>query len=252
MKVLIIGDEIRDQFIPCERVHLAQEGPVLCANESTPHTYMGGSRLVHDNCVKLFGLDNCTHDTNLLIWANKTRYYSGNHLLFRADSHHMPKGWYPAQEAFEERLARNIRSFDIVLIADYGKGSITQRVLQICNGASYVILDPHPSRIPYTDFKPNVYMPNAHEWELTEDAGWDRKGVEDVIVTEDSNGVTWYPEDKGPVHFSTRNSHPNTVIGAGGAFMAAYAYAYAASKPCFSFALEHVAEVMKSQWRCVP
>ena len=207
--------------------------------------------MVYANCVTLFGIESVSHYYNREITCEKDRYYVDGHLLFRGDSLSRSDLYHEEQEHLEINLAAEIHTADMVLIADYGKGTITERVLSICNGAKRVILDPHISRVPYKMFKPTTYMPNRHEWKK------DRRmtPAEHVIVTSDKDGVVVH-RDGDSRTYPSHNSQPNTVIGAGGAFMAAYAFA-SLHKPRFveaieiKFALDYVAEAMTSTWQCI-
>jgi bifunctional ADP-heptose synthase (sugar kinase/adenylyltransferase) len=252
VKILVIGDTIMDTFVECNSTHLAQEAPIVCANVSKVKEYKGGAHAVRENCNALFGAPQVTFLTNVEILSRKRRYYTKDQLIFRVDEHHRNEMADKIQEDLEIELAKIVHSFDMVLIADYGKGTVTDQVLNLCNGAKQVILDPHPSQIPY-HFTPTVYMPNRYEWALSVTNGWARPHAL-VIETRDTNGVN--------VHtgvtirnYPTKNTHPRTVIGAGGAFMAAYAYSKLAHMDDIShnikYALGFVAQAMKEPHRCV-
>lgn len=246
MKVLVLGDSIIDVFVECESAHLAQEGPIVCANERERHQLSGGAGAVYQNCCTLFGEDNVTYMNNGAIQTKKIRYYADGHLLFRVDQHKKFNDWEHGQKIIEHSLALNIHTYDIVLIADYGKGLVTDRVLAICHGAKKLLLDPHSSRVPYRHCKASYYFPNRLEWEI--DGA--KTPAEHLILTIDKNGVFYYPHE-----YPSRNLQPNTVIGAGGALMAAFAYAIAEKGweevTAIEFALKYVAEAMKQPWQCV-
>jgi bifunctional ADP-heptose synthase (sugar kinase/adenylyltransferase) len=244
-----------DTFVECETTHLAQEAPVICANISKGKEYKGGAHAVRENCDTLFGAAQVTFLTNVEIVSRKYRYYANDHLLFRIDEHRRNELADKIQEDLELELAKIIHTFDMVLIADYGKGTITQRVLDLCNGAKQVILDPHPSQIPYC-FTPTIYMPNRHEWELSVKSGWSTPHTL-VIETCDTNGVNIHTGATvlWARNYATKNTQPRTVIGAGGAFMAAYAYSKLAHiddvDHNIKYALGFVAQAMKEPRRCV-
>ncbi len=257
MKCLVIGDLIYDVFVTCESAHLAQEGPFICANYKSEELFSGGAHAVYENARLLFGDDVTRFITNPFISTTKHRYFVDGHEMFRIDTHEKSDHYAQGQATTEADVAEAICGYDVVLIADYGKGVVTDRLLALCNGAKKVFLDPHPSKIPYLFFKPTVYFPNRHEAKIEEESAegcttWDCR-----IVTKDAAGVTLQKEASWTeTDYPSLNDHPRQVIGAGGAFMAAYAFVdchqpESVEEVKLKFASSFVAEAMTHKWRCV-
>lgn len=247
MKILTIGDMISDTFIKTDEAWLSDEGTHLCVTEyDQPFCCMGGAHLVHRNLKRLAPTADIMLATNEYHISIKTRYLYEGRVVFRSDWYRADKDAEEAQEKLETWLAQRITSFDAVIIADYGKGTVTQRVLNICNGARQLFLDPHPTRIPYEN-PVSFYIPNALEYDLDRDME-----CTELIVTNDRHGV-WMP--RRGIRVPSQNPYPQTVIGAGGAFCAAFAIARLYNiglENCLYFAQRWVKYAMDNPYICIP
>ena len=247
MKALIVGDTILDEFLPCDSIGLAQEGPFCTINGSAGVYIRGGANLVFRNLKALSGSqDAVLLETNHSASATKTRYCHNGSILLRVN-HNTKFARKELQQQLEQKLLRNIHDYDVVILSDYGLGTVSKRVLQISLGARHVILDPHPTRIPY-DVRVSTYMPNRLEWKLDTEPEADL-----ILVTQDRDGV-WSPTLQ--KKWKAKIQAHQTVIGAGGAFCAAYAYASVllggSHNEWVQFALDYVALAMQSAYVCVP
>jgi bifunctional ADP-heptose synthase (sugar kinase/adenylyltransferase) len=243
MKYLVVGDVITDVFIECGRASIAQEGTFLCGNHESETTLQGGAALVFQNLCNLIDQNSqAVLIANEGIQAKKVRYIHDGRILFRYDHLEYMHFWKAAQDRVEKDITKKATQYDMVIIADYGKGAVSQKVLDACAGAKHVILDPHPSRIPYSA-RITTYLPNRHEW--------DHHPVSDaetVLVTMDKEGLL-EPATKN--RWPSKNERPQTVIGAGGAFAAAFAVGenhYNDLDSKISTALSYVAKAMRNKY----
>ncbi|HAK97276.1 MAG TPA: D-glycero-beta-D-manno-heptose-7-phosphate kinase [Planctomycetes bacterium] len=148
----------------------------------------------------------------------------------------------------EEKLLAAIkglgRRFDAVLISDYGKGVVTERLVELCTGlAPVVTVDPVP---PHRELYRGVTLltPNTKEAaellgaDIRTDADLARAGAElvrrldaHVLVTRGERGMTLFRRGGGRLHLPTVAQEVIDVTGAGDTVIAAATLALAAGAP---------------------
>ena len=143
MKILIIGDSCRDEFIYGECNRLAPEAPVPVFNVLHTVSSMGMAGNVFRNLEALIaktrvdlGVDILTNNN----WEDvtKTRYVdkTTNHMFIRIDDKdHKIERVHPLD------LLR-VKDYDIIILSDYNKGFITEHDIQyITQMHSNVVID---------------------------------------------------------------------------------------------------------------
>ena len=86
-----------------------------------------------------------------------------NQQICRVDRESIADSYAPKLSLLKNALIEKVRSSDLVIISDYGKGFITNELIKLIrNEASFVAVDPKPSRLlEYTE--PNLLTPNRLE-----------------------------------------------------------------------------------------
>lgn len=161
-KILVIGDLIRDVYVE-GTVRVSREAPVQILRAQDHHERPGGAAGVaamakalgaevtlacaasHSNdCFGMHG-DLTWIDPNWSVPV-KTRFYATGDapgLLLRVDEEEN-SSWTHARD-WTARVIERIPDFDVVLISDYGKGTLTPKILREiidCAGSATLIVDP--------------------------------------------------------------------------------------------------------------
>jgi len=134
LKILVIGESCRDEFIYCEALRLAPDLPVPVLQELTRNSNPGMAANVHRNIQ--------SREANVGLITNadwqsvtKTRYVHemSNHLFLRVDTSH---------DIQRIELTSYRLDAEIVVISDYNKGFLTSEDIQmICENNKIVFLD---------------------------------------------------------------------------------------------------------------
>ncbi len=174
----------------------------------------------------------------------KLRMMARNQQLLRADFDHTPDA--AALVAFAQKFADLIDDVDVVVISDYGKGSLknVQKLLEIAKRKNVVtFVDPKGS--DFSRYKnASVITPNRSEFESVAGVCTDEKtlqkhaqtmiqnlGLEALLVTLGDEGMRWF-EASGNHH--AKAAHRQEVFdvsGAGDTVIAAVATARAVGLP---------------------
>src|SRR5215471_5752457 len=175
MRVLVIGDLMLDEFLWGTVSRISPEAPVPVVNVTGESYYPGGAANVARNVreftpntmimgrigADLYGrqllelLDKGGMDTSGVLQDGsiattvKTRVIARNQQVVRVDRESLTP-LDPSQEAQAIRFAESwVPKVDAVIVADYGKGLLTQRfadrLCEICRASGRILaVDPHP------------------------------------------------------------------------------------------------------------
>jgi D-beta-D-heptose 7-phosphate kinase/D-beta-D-heptose 1-phosphate adenosyltransferase len=213
-RILVIGDGIVDEDCYGHfRDHPAQEDetcPVFSTNKIMSR---GGGATAVLRMAQALGakIEEVIGKT-----AHKCRYFVGTRQVFRVDTAFKPESFL----AYVQTALT--KSYDCILISDYGKGVCTPDVLKAAiAGARKIpcIVDPHNNR-DWTRYAGCTAIKcNWHEWAaIREDRG--RHVTPKIIVTQGNRGMVMFDNVSiGPVESRTRKVVD--VTGAGDMVLAA-------------------------------
>jgi D-beta-D-heptose 7-phosphate kinase / D-beta-D-heptose 1-phosphate adenosyltransferase len=192
-KVLVIGDLMVDHYLwgSCERI--SPEAPVQVINVDNESTVLGGAGNVINNLyalgasvdiISVIGiceasielknlLDSVNVDTKYLITqknrltSKKSRVISAHQQVVRFDRENTSEISSKSQTAVIKTFQKIVKSYEIILISDYGKGlltdNLTQSLITIANeNNKKLLVDPKGSN--YSKYK-GAYLltPNKKE-----------------------------------------------------------------------------------------
>ena len=189
LRVLVVGDVMLDRYVIGEVNRISPEAPVPVLNVQKEKIVAGGAANVALNSACLgasvevcgwFGRDSqgdqlkgILEDRKIFVdnifqfstapTITKTRVTSSNQQICRVDRENIADSYAPKLSVLKDALIEKVRSSDLVIISDYGKGFITNELIKLIrNEASFVAVDPKPSRLlEYTE--PNLLTPNRLE-----------------------------------------------------------------------------------------
>jgi D-beta-D-heptose 7-phosphate kinase/D-beta-D-heptose 1-phosphate adenosyltransferase len=163
MKILLIGDQIIDQYIfgSCEKI--SPEAPVVVIEEQRREMRAGGAANVYNN-LKALGAE-------VSVWYGnkepsiKTRVISNNQQIVRIDKDNPEPAQLPAKLGIE----RAVKRADIIMLADYNQGVINEEVIYEINELAEeykkrIIVDPYRSQFNYGS-NIDLIKPNKRELE---------------------------------------------------------------------------------------
>ncbi|HAX91295.1 MAG TPA: bifunctional heptose 7-phosphate kinase/heptose 1-phosphate adenyltransferase [Rhodospirillaceae bacterium] len=270
-RVLCIGDVMLDRFVYGAVERISPEAPIPVIRVLRETTTMGGSGNVVRNlstlggCTDMVGVighDQAGYDlaelvasmnqvSSYLLTDNsrpttiKTRYIGGSQQLLRADQ----ESNLPISTQIEDQVLMRVRNAlegcQIVILSDYAKGVLTDRVVRevitLCREQNKpVLIDPKGR--DFSRYK-NAFMLTPNRKELTEATGLPVKTVEEaeaaarkLIIDHDldgilaklgGDGVCLVMRDKPAKHFHTTSKEVFDVSGAGDTVVATLALAIA-------------------------
>lgn len=186
----------------------------------------------------------------------KTRVISRGQQLLRFDYEPLPAAYEKAAQdlGLASALRKQLRDADVLLLSDYAKGTLAEVQVHIQSAVEAglpVVADPkHCDWRRYSGA--TLLTPNWSEFNLArsfwgqgrgsveEDAqalrAW--AGIQALVVTRGSDGVSVYTADTPPLHLPAQALEVFDVTGAGDSFVAVIAAALAAGMP-----LEQAAEL---------
>ncbi len=273
--VLVLGDAMLDRYVFGDVKRISSEAPIPVLHAQSRRHVLGGAGNVAQNAVALgarailLGLrgdDQAGAELAATVAASpaiedrlvidptrpttvKTRFMSGGHQLLRLDE----EVTTPARPALEDLILDRFRAAlpacAIVVLSDYAKGVLTDRVLTRAIAAARaagvkVVVDPKRSRFEaYAGA--DVLTPNALEAmratgidvaadEQAATAGEAARAQADagaVLVKRSEKGLTLVRRAVAPVHIPTRAQEVADVSGAGDTLVTAFALALAAGAP---------------------
>ncbi|MFH0947965.1 MAG: D-glycero-beta-D-manno-heptose-7-phosphate kinase [Elusimicrobiota bacterium] len=259
VKILIIGDLILDRFIRGESRRISPEAPVPVVEVKDETYSMGGAGNVANNIISLGGIVSVVGlvgndyaskilleelskknigiggilTDNTIKTSIKTRVIAGHQQIVRFDKETVRELSPFITEKIIQFINKKIPEYDAVLISDYGKGVVTQKVISeiIRLTKKYkkiVTVDPkieHFSRYKFVDcLTPNIYeaMDGMGVSKLKDENDLKNLGKKileklkcrSVIITRGENGMTLFEKEK-ITHIPTTAKEVFDVTGAG-------------------------------------
>jgi D-beta-D-heptose 7-phosphate kinase/D-beta-D-heptose 1-phosphate adenosyltransferase len=271
--VLIIGDVMLDLFVYGTVSRISPEAPIPVISVTKETFMVGGAANVALNVdglgarsvligvigddahgaklKELLVKDNPRRQTELIVDKRrpttlKVRYVGNRQQMLRADHESSEQVCDAVEKAILAKVGDQIDSSDIVVISDYAKGVITDRVLAgvfaLCgNRGVPVVVD--PKRTKWNAYRGATYIkPNIKE--LARATGLDCEDAEEanlaaaqvvsslgtkVLLTRSQDGMSLFRPDRPPVHAHATAYEVYDVSGAGDTAIAVFAAALAGS-----------------------
>jgi rfaE bifunctional protein kinase chain/domain len=254
-RVLVVGDPILDQYIYGTVSRVNPEAPHSVVFDVIPNSRevkLGGALNVAANIRGLY--HDCEidfagpafHDTLLKLnirpinieklpseIITKTRYVYNKHHMLRVDS---GSEYKLNDKEVAKILAHKIqnRKYDIVVISDYNKGTITSKVSEavVDNGKKIIFDVKKFNNLFFKDFNKFynvIFKCNKQEFESEISAGLDGliiKSINSVVKTCGSDGCVIYTEGASPYSIPAPKVDVADVVGAGDTFLAGMAANY--------------------------
>jgi D-beta-D-heptose 7-phosphate kinase/D-beta-D-heptose 1-phosphate adenosyltransferase len=274
---MVVGDVGLDRFeygeverispeapVPVVRVRSSKKSPGLAANVSANIAALGARAILigaigsDAEGAQLSGAISAGHDSSQVLFLPvvdssrkttiKTRYIAGSQQVARADQ----EDTHPIENTIEDDVIRKVQthleSCDVVVISDYAKGVLTDRVLStvidMANKANRpVLVDPKRSRLSAyrgaTVIKPNAKelfaatgLPCRTDEEAQSAAA---EAIEatgsTILLTRSENGMSLFRPGMKPVHARTKARQIFDVSGAGDTVLAIFSVAVGAGMP---------------------
>ena len=267
VRVLCVGDIMLDRFVNGSVTRISPESPVPVITITDTRNVPGGAANVARNIAALggtctligvIGEDHGGRELMDLMFASgdiimlpvtiaarptaeKIRFVAQGQQLLRADNEWVQ----PVASADEDKLISRavdvIARHDVLVLSDYAKGALTDRVIaeliaEARESGVPVVVDPKSKNLRRYQGA-SVITPNAAEVMLA--TGIDpmkdaaaafaglriRKdaGIESVLLTRSEKGMTLVQDDAAPTHLPTRAREVFDVSGAGDTVVAALA-----------------------------
>ncbi len=278
-RILVVGDLMLDEFIWGKVSRISPEAPVPIVNVTGESYYPGGAANVARNVreftahVALMGLagsdangdrllgllasagidTTCVQRDATLSTITKTRIIARNQQVVRVDRERKPVLTGAQTACAIEQLDRITAGVDAIVVADYGKGFVTQPLADhLCRTArdhgKILTVDPHPHTslewAGVTAVKPNrpeafiaAGMPPSepvtpvlsdeallHVGQLLRQ----RWQAQNLLITLGENGMLLFAGDAPPSHTPTRAQDVFDVSGAGDTAISVLTLAFAA------------------------
>jgi D-beta-D-heptose 7-phosphate kinase/D-beta-D-heptose 1-phosphate adenosyltransferase len=223
MKITVIGETCRDVFVYGESRRLSPEAPVPVFNpaytEENPG--MGGNVVENLKSMDESLSINLIHQSEMIV---KTRYVDdkSNHMFMRVDE---------GEGSIETLILTDnyidmIKESDAVIISDYNKGFLNEKVLyEIAYHSRFIVMDTKKSISPNLVSNFNFIKLNEHEYR---NFNADAKELypNKLIVTLGSKGAKY----KDNVYPSPDPKETIDVSGAGDTFASAFTLKYVQTK----------------------
>ncbi len=266
-RVLCIGDLMLDRFVYGEVSRISPEAPVAILRQSRDVSMPGGAGNVARNLVSLglkvtlagvagrdaegdallASLEDLGVATDAVIRDGarpttlKTRFVAGGQQMLRVDSEESRALDAAPEAALETAVLLAARSADLIVVSDYAKGALTDRVLQAVTQAAAargvrIIADPKGqnfARYGAVDvLKPNagelasafgVAAKTDLEIEAALDLARTNLPARGIVVTRAARGMSFVEANTGVQHRAGRAREVYDVSGAGDTSLAALA-----------------------------
>ena len=271
--VLVLGDVMLDRYVSGEVSRISPEAPIPVLRVNAVRASLGGAANVAHNVAALgarailigvIGTDDAGAEIERLIATAgdsidarlfatphrrttvKTRFTTrSTHQLLRVDDETADPLDDESAAELRRRFARALAHSDVVVLSDYAKGVLCDRLLKRVVNLSRrarrpVIAD--PKRASFKAYRNvTVLTPNAQEVtratgvEAGDEDGAERAALaaldaaacDAVIVTRSENGLTLVRRDMPALHLPARVQEVSDVSGAGDTFVAVLAAALA-------------------------
>lgn len=261
--ILVIGDIMLDQYVHAHVSRISPEAPVPIAHVKSEKYVLGGAANVAHNIAALGGkvsligrigtdvyaekLLELTKEKNIITGGVvrqegyptilKTRIVGLNQQLLRIDREDIKQD----SGAVSKSIPADLGDYDIILISDYAKGTISPSLMEALKKASgnvRILVDPRPKNI---DLYKGVYLvsPNLKEAEaithlsLENGDTIDKIGTKlkellggNILITLGAEGMALFEGVKR--HFPTQATEVYDVSGAGDTVISTMALALAA------------------------
>ena len=265
--VLVLGDVMLDRYVHGEVRRISPEAPIPVLRAQGRRSVLGGAANVAQNVsalgaraqiVGVVGLDEagaeigrtlattpeitaCLVATPIRPTTVKTRFVSGSHQLLRLDEEETA----PIDETTEARLIAEfeiaLARADVVVLSDYAKGVLTDRVLARVIALARAARKPviaDPKRAEFSGYRGvDVLTPNEQEAARAAGVACDddegavlageralaQAEAGAVLVTRSAKGLTLVRRGGTPLHVPTRAQAVADVSGAGDTMIAAFA-----------------------------
>ncbi len=274
IRVLAVGDLMLDRFVYGAVDRISPEAPVPVLRIDREEVMLGGVGNVTRNLralgasvclVSLVGRDQQAREIKELLRQDleveshliedddrpttiKTRYIAGGQQMMRADRERAATIDRPAEDDVIGRAVADLDQANALILSDYGKGILTDRVVRALIDAAGdrdvpVVIDPKGN--DYSGYAgASLVTPNRRELmeatrlPATDDTGVvaaaraliDASGVKAVLVTRSQHGMTLVQdgEPDAPVHLTATAREVYDVSGAGDTVAATVAAALGA------------------------
>ncbi len=273
--VAVIGDMMLDVYLYGEVERISPEAPVPVVRLSSERSVPGGAANVAANIahlggsVRLVGVvgedDGFTVLSRLLTergrilldgvvrspdfpTIRKTRLLGHRQQIVRIDQERRGPPPREVEDAVAARAMAAMDHCDVAILSDYGKGTLTERVLGTIlahakTTGKIVIVD--PKRLDLSAYRgATIITPNRHELSLAtgrpcetdEDASAaaaiaSKISGADVLLTRSEKGMSYFPKDGAPIHLPTVAREVFDVSGAGDTVVAVLGICLAVGLP---------------------
>jgi D-beta-D-heptose 7-phosphate kinase/D-beta-D-heptose 1-phosphate adenosyltransferase len=261
-RVLVIGDTILDRYVTGEASRLSPEAPIAVLHAQTSRDVPGGAGNVCRNLaalgaqsflVSIAGNDEAAERLREHLpqatfipvpdrpTPVKIRYLAGTQQLLRVDHEVVDAMPSASEDALLDAVRQRATQIDIIILSDYGKGTLSPRVCQaIIAIGKPVIVDPKGHS--YKKYAGAAYVtPNRKELreatgrpvgtdaEIEAAGRWlcTQHDIGTIVATRSEQGISIVRTDAPTVHLPTYAREVFDVSGAGDTVVAALAAALA-------------------------
>lgn len=219
MKVIVIGDIIRDVYIYGNVERLNPEGPIPLIRQTHVKETKGGAALVYENLISI-GVEANLFTYPVHFQPIKTRIVSDGHNICRLDNDFKELQGELSRRVLNSVREINFTSYDYCILSDYNKGALeySREIIDYIRSTSAckVIVDPKKT----FDHYQNAWLikPNSNEYSKYNTACWDGGTL---ITSHETNMLNIDGQKfESPVHVNDVVD----VTGAGDCFLAAFVY----------------------------
>ena len=265
-KVLVIGDVMLDRYLHGDVTRISPEAPVPVVRVERESFVPGGAANTANNIVSLGGvahvisvvgadssgslllreMEKSGIDTSGILrdssrpTIEKTRVLGQTHQMLRLDYESVDSVGASVESNIIKNIEKAVPLVDIVVISDYGKGVVTENMLQFLydacerNGKD-IIVDPKPKN---AKFFTNVFLVTPNEKEAMEITGEEdvEKCAEslshmlsaNILITRGEKGMFLYEKNRRKAFIPTQAMEVFDVSGAGDTVVATLALCIAA------------------------
>ncbi|HDR14126.1 MAG TPA: D-glycero-beta-D-manno-heptose-7-phosphate kinase, partial [Desulfobacteraceae bacterium] len=283
-RIMVVGDIILDRYLWGDVSRISPEAPVPVVDVCRESTMCGGAANVVNNITTLgaasllcgvVGDDDSGREINAKLsgmpvntdgvfaesgrpTSVKTRVVARGQQVVRFDCERRGIPEAETIEKIKEFLSDRLRSVDLVVVSDYGKGMVSApvmehlRALTSKNSADPVkiAVDPKTGNFQYYH-DVDVITPNHHEagafcgFEIVDEQTLHKAGktmlqrlsCRSVLITQGKDGMTLFERDKRPSHIPTVAKQVFDVTGAGDTVIGTFSVALASGLDLHSAAL---------------
>ncbi len=254
LKIAVIGDAMIDKYIFGQSERISPENPIPVVKYNHEEYKAGGAANVAVNLsnlgvkTTLFSLISIDKDSkrllsilkknkinNLSIISKnimstvKERIYSNDYQIARLDKEEKYEG--NLSRKLVDKIIKNIKKFDAIIVSDYGKGVIDKSLTKLIRHANknrlLIAIDPHVKSKNFYK-KSGLITPNLKEFETLVEKRASLKNIKSLslklkkelqlkylIITLGSAGIVFLDQDNQYKHMHTTPKSVYDVVGAG-------------------------------------